>query len=56
MLPGKDVPCFLVSKDNQGAAQLAQNSVTNLNFKRIDVRYHFFREPDILITHVPSEY
>ena len=44
MLPSKVMPCFPILKDNQGAVQLAQNPVTNLNSKHIDVRHHFFRE------------
>ena len=42
MLPSKVLPCFSVFEDNQGAVQLAQNPVTNLNLKHIDVRHYFF--------------
>ena len=41
MLPGKGMPYFPDFKDNQGGVQLAQNPVTNSNFKNIDVRNHF---------------
>ena len=44
MLPSKVMPCFPVFEDNQGAVQLAQNSVTDSNSKHIDVRHHFLRE------------
>ena len=44
MFPGKVMPCFPVSEDNQGAVQLVQNPVTNSNSKHIDVRHHFLRE------------
>ena len=53
------MPCFPVFEDNQGAVQLAQNPVTNLNPKHIDVRHHFLRElirqRDIKVVQVPSE-
>ena len=42
MLPSSKVmPCFPVFEDNQGAVQLAQNTITNSNSKHIDVRHHF---------------
>ena len=44
MLPSKVMPYFPVFEDNQRAVQLAQNPVTNLNSKHIDVRHHFLRE------------
>ena len=44
MLPSKVMPCFPVFEDNQGAVQLAQNSITNSNSKHIDVHHHFLRE------------
>ena len=44
MLPGKVMPYFPVFEVNQGAIQIAQNTVTNSNSKHIDVRYHFLRE------------
>ena len=60
MLPGKGMPCFPIFEDNQGAVQLSQNPVSNLNSKHIDVRRHFLRElvhqGDISVRHVPSEY
>ena len=60
MLPGKVMPCFPVFEDNQGAAQFAQNPVTNSNSKHIDVRHHFLRElvcqRDIKVVKVPSEF
>ena len=48
MLPSKVMPCFPVFVDNQGAVQLAQNPVTNLNSKHIDVRHHFLAARGIL--------
>ena len=54
------MPCFPVFEDNQGAVQLAQNPITNLNSKHIDVRHHFLRElvrqRDIKVVQVPSEF
>ena len=41
MLPRKGMPCFPVFEDNQGAVQLAQNSVTNSNSKHVVVGHHF---------------
>ena len=41
MLPRKGMLCFPVFEDNQGAVQLAQNSMTNSNSKHIAVRHHF---------------
>ena len=59
-LPGKGMPCFPIFEDNQGAVQLSQNPVSNLNSKHIDVRHHFLRElvrqGDISVSHAPSEY
>ena len=56
----KAMPYFPVFEDNQGAVQLAQNTVTNSNSKHIDVRHHFLRElvrqRDIEIVQVPSEF
>ena len=60
MLPGKGMPCFPISEDNQGAVQLSQNPVSNSKSKHIDVRHHFWRElvrqGDLSVSHVPSEY
>ena len=60
MLPGKRMPCFPIFGDNQGAAQLSQNPVSNSDSRHIDVRHRFFREfvrqGDILVNHVSSEY
>ena len=60
MLPGKEMPCFPIFKDNQGAVQLSQNPVYILNSKHIDVRHNVLRERvrqgDISVNHVPSEY
>ena len=60
MLPSKVIPCFPVFEDNQGAVQLAQNPVTNLKSKHIDVRHHFLRElvcqRDIKVVQVPFEF
>ena len=60
MLPGKGMPCFPNFEDNQGAVQLSQNPVSNSNFKHIDVRHPFSREPvregDISVSHVSFEY
>ena len=60
MLPGKGMPCFPIFEDNQGAAQLSQNPVSNANSKHVDVRHHFFRElvrqGGISVSRVPSEY
>ena len=59
MPPGKGMPYFPIFEDNQGAAQLLQNPVSNSNLKHIDVRHHFFRElvrqGGISVNHVPSE-
>ena len=41
MLPDKVMPPFPVFEDNQGAVQLAHNSVTNSNSKHIDICPHF---------------
>ena len=38
------MPCFSIFEDNQGAAQLSQNPVSNSNSKHIDVRHHVLRE------------
>ena len=59
MWPGKDMPCFLVSTDNQIAVQhTTQNPTTNSIPKNVDVSYHCFRElvhqGDSLVTHLPS--
>ena len=60
MLPSKFMPCFPIFEGNQGAVQLAQNPITNLNSKHIDVRHHFLRElvrqRDIKVVQVPSEF
>ena len=60
MLPSKVMPCFPVFENNQGAAQLAQNPVTNSNAKHIDVRLHFLRElvrqRGIKVMQAPSEF
>ena len=60
ILPSKVMPCFPIFEDDQGAVQLAQNTVTNRNSKDIDVRHHFFRElvreRDIKVVQVPSEF
>ena len=60
MLPGKVMPCFPVFEDNQGAVQLAQNSITNSNLKFVDVRHNFFRElarrRDIKVVQVSSKF
>ena len=60
MLPSKVMPCFLVFEDNQGAAQLAQNPVTNSKSKHIYIRQHFIqelvRQRDIKVVQLPSEF
>ena len=60
MLPRKVMSCFPVFEDNQGAVQIAQNSVTNSSSKHIDVRHHFLRElvrqRDIKVVQIPSEF
>ena len=60
MIPGKEMPCFPVFEDNQGALQLSKNRVSNSNSKHIDVRHYFLRElvrqGDIIVNHVLSEY
>ena len=60
MLPGKVMPYFPVFEDNKGAAQLAQNPVTNSNSKQIDVRHRFLqelvRQRDIKVVQVPNEF
>ena len=60
MLSGKGMSCFPIFEDNQGAVQLSQNPVSNLNSKYVDVRHRFLRElvrqGDISVSHVPSEY
>ena len=54
------MPCFPVFEDIQGAAQLAQNTITNSNSKHFDVRHRLLRElvrqRDIKIVQVPSEF
>ena len=44
MIPGKEMPCFPVFEDNQGALQLPKNPVSNANSKHNDVHHHFLRE------------
>ena len=60
MIPGKEMPCFPVFEDNQGALQLSKKLVSNSNSKHIDVRHHFLRElvrqGDTIVNHVPSAY
>ena len=60
MIPGKEMPCFPVFEDNQGALQLSKKLVSNSNSKHIDVRHHFLRElvrqGDTIVNNVPSEY
>ena len=60
MIPGKEMPCFPVFEDNQGALQLSKNRVSNSNSKHIDVRHYFLRElvhqGVIIVNHVLSEY
>ena len=60
MLPSKVMPYFPVFEDNQGAVQLADNPITNLNSKHIDVRHQFlrelFRQRDIKVVQVPSKF
>ena len=60
MIPGKEMPCFPVFEDNQGALQLSKNRVSNSNSKHIDVRHYFLRElarqGGIIVNHVLSEY
>ena len=60
MLPGKEMPCFPIFEDNQGAVQPSQNPVSNSNSKRIDVCHHFWRElvrrGDNSVNCVPFEY
>ena len=60
MIPGKEMPCFPVFEDNQGALQLSKKLVSNSNSKHINVRHHFLRElvrqGDTIVNHVPSEY
>ena len=67
MLPGKGyvrtmvfMSCSPEVEDNQSAVQLAQNPVTNPNFKHTNVRHHVLRRlahhGDIAVTHVPFEY
>ena len=43
MLPSKDLPCFPVFEDNQGAEQLTRDQVPNLKSKHIDGRHHFLQ-------------
>ena len=54
------MPCFPVFEDIQGAAQLAQNTITNSNSKHFDVRHRLLRElvhqRDFKIVQVPSEF
>ena len=40
ILPARGMPCMKAFENNQGAVQLAQNSMTNSNSKHIDVRHH----------------
>ena len=58
MLPDVGMPCIPVFEDNEGAVQLAQNTITSSNSKHIDVRHHFLREvvgrKEISVIHVPS--
>ena len=60
MIPDKEMPCFPVFEDSQGALQLSKIPVSNSNSKHIDVCHHFLRElvcqGDIIVNHVPSEY
>ena len=60
MLPSKVMPCFPFFEECEGAAQLAQNPVTNSNSKHIGVRHHFLgelvRQRDIKVVQVPSEF
>ena len=44
MSPAVGLPRIPVFEDNEGAAQLAQNPITNSNSKHIDVRHHFLRK------------
>ena len=59
-LPSKVMPCFLVFEDNQGAVQLAQNSVTNSNSKYTNVRRHFLRkrarQRNIKVVQIPFQF
>ena len=54
------MPCFPVFEDIQGAAQLAQNTITSSNSKHFDVRHRLLRDlvrqRDIKIVQVPSEF
>ena len=60
MVPDIRMPCNPVLEDNAGAAQLAQNHITNSNSKLIDVRHNFLREvvgrKVISVIHVPSPF
>ncbi|CAB1106941.1 unnamed protein product [Ectocarpus sp. CCAP 1310/34] len=60
ILPDAGMPCIPVFEDNQGAIQIAHNSITNSNSKHINVRHHFIRElverKEIAITHVPTQF
>ena len=60
MLPGREMPCFPIFEDNQGAVQLSLNLVSDSNLKHIDIRHHFLRElvhqGDTSVSNVPSEF
>ena len=54
------MPCIAVFEENHGAVHLAQNPITNSNFKHIDVRHDFVTElvgsKEISIIHEPSPF
>lgn len=60
MLPGKGMECFPVFGDNQGAARLPQNPVSNSNTKHVQVCHSIIRElfyeVDISVIHRISTY
>ena len=60
MLPDVGMPCIPVFEDNEGAVQLANNTIANSNSKHIKVRHHFLRElvgrKEISIIHVTSSF
>ena len=59
-LPDIGMPCIPVFEDNEGAVQLANNSITNSKSKHIGVRHHFLRDlvrrKEISIIHVTSSF
>ena len=44
MLPEVERLCIPLFEDNQSAIQLAENPVSNGNYKHIEVRYYFIRQ------------